>query len=60
MRLQEAIEIKQLALDTGIVNDPHDFRIADKLSIKAMDRLETLRAYNIGAALDPLPGETKE
>lgn len=60
MTLDEAIEIKQLALDTGVVDDKEDFLIADQMSIEAMKRHQHLRARGWEVLQHLLPGETKD
>lgn len=60
MKLEKAIEIKQLALDTGIVNDPDDYKEADMLSIEALKRLIDLRSSYLLWRDPLLPGETIE
>lgn len=60
MKLEKAIEIKQLALDTGVVDDPDDFRAADRLSIEALKRVEEQSGNPKFGRHKPLPGETEE
>ena len=60
MRLDRAKEIV-----TDDLNNRPDFTnvlldYAEQLLIEAAKRLNTLRTYNIGAAIELLPGETEE
>jgi len=60
MNLPKAIEIKQLALDTGIVNDPEEFKVADKLSIEALKFVQQMGVCPFCKVPFTLPSETKE
>lgn len=60
MKLAEAIEIKQLALDTGIVNDPDEFKEADQLSIEALKTIQALKRNFVISDTFKLVGETKD
>lgn len=60
MTLKEAIEIKQKALDTGIVADPDDERTADLMSLEALKRFQQQRQDPHCRGFWRLPGETKE
>lgn len=60
MNIPKAIEIKQLALDTGIVNNPDAFKAADQLSIEAMKLVDNLRFDGSPYYPNLLPGETED
>jgi len=60
MKIKEAVEIKQLALDTGVVDDPDDFRVADQMSIEALKRCQYIAEHTDRWARVLLPGETEE
>lgn len=57
LKLDKAIEILQLNLNTANVNMPHDCRDAIKLGIEALKRCQEIKNYTPKDTYCPLPGE---
>ena len=60
MNLAKAIEIKSLTGEEFLYTDPDEIDEADRLSIEALKRCQTLASHKLFSQLEPLPGETKE
>jgi len=60
MRLDKAIEIKEIYYNGGEIPCHSDYRLADILSIEAMKRLDAIRNHRQLYIYDPLPGETDD
>ena len=60
MNLAKAIEIKELAGNTGEVENVQDYVEADKLSVEAMKRIKEYRKRYSMTKPQLLPGETEE
>ena len=60
MKLEKAIEIKELSRKTGRIEDFEEYDEADRLSIEAMLYVERNRLGDVIDSDALLPGETKD
>ncbi|GAJ01793.1 unnamed protein product [marine sediment metagenome] len=60
MKIERAIEIKETTGDEFLKIDPDQIDEADRLSIEALARLQTLRQDPRLSPAAPLPSETQE
>lgn len=60
MKIDKAIEIKLRTGEEFLHTDPDEIDEADRLSIEALKRIDSMRGYLFSARHPLLPGETEE
>jgi len=60
MKLEKAIEIKEIYYNGGEIPGYSDYRKADNLSIEALKRMKSERDLWGFTNYPPMPGETKD
>lgn len=60
MRIEKAIEIKEIYYNGGEIPSHSDYREADRLSIEAIKRVQWHKAQHERGFYELLPGETED